>query len=422
MADLYSWNTSGAPGTFADSIFGTASQYAQKNLVPIAVDKMYHKEVQTKTFFNRVGMISGDTYQEGNAEVTVAGVPVIRKTDLTANAGDAIRMALRKNLGAGVNSGRVGSQQLVTYEQPFQFDDMLVKIGQWREGVATYGGINAQRYPFGTYAELEMSLLSDWSAQTQDTGILYALHYGFAPHLYRAYGAGTTVNSTSTLWCTKIKNYLIGNDKNFDTTRTVADIVGDGSMNLSAATFEVGETYCLQNKFDPISVNGQAFWVALVSAKGLLCLKQDATFRNAMQYAMQRGIDNPLFKTPDALLYSNTLIFSYEKVREIIAGKNPAGLSVSSNTITEADYTGIGGSVTASQLHQTYFLGANAIALAEGRFGMAEHIRSENDYNNIIGRAVDNTWGAARCDYVQSGGSTIDANQSALNIVNTLIF
>jgi len=77
--------------------------------------------------------------------------------------------------------------------------------------------------------------------------------------------------------------------------------------------------------------------------------------------------------------------------------------------------------VTYDKLHSSYFLGANAIALAEGQFSKAGRIRSENDYQNVIGRAIDSIWGAQRMDYVAPGGSTVDINQSLIKILNTVI-
>ena len=116
-------------------------------------------------------------------------------------------------------------------------------------------------------------------------------------------------------------------------------------------------------------------------------------------------------------------IFTYEKVASVIGGNNPAGLTVSNagasnSSITEAAYTGIGGGVASTSLHHTYALGANALALAEGRMRMGD--RREDDYQQFIGRDADNIWGAARMDWLQADG-TAGNNQGSAVFVNTIL-
>ena len=112
------------------------------------------------------------------------------------------------------------------------------------------------------------------------------------------------------------------------------------------------------------------------------------------------------------------MIYRYDKIRTILGGYNPAGLTVGSNEITEASYTGIGGGVAAANLHQTLFLGANAVALAEGSF-KTSLVRAENDYGNIIGRATDMIFGARRVKFVKEDASTY-TEQGMVKIVNTI--
>lgn len=219
-------------------------------------------------------------------------------------------------------------------------------------------------------------------------------------------------------------NTLFGNDDTMDTTRTIANLVGTGDDNIKGKTFAIGYNYCVENNFDPISVGGENYFVALVSTRALRVFRQDPTVTSALTYARERGINNPLFKAPNALLYENVLIFSYDKVRGVIGGYNPAGLTVSnagaSNaSITEAVYTGIGGGLASTELTHTYFLGANAIALAEGQMRMGQ--RTEDDFQNIIARDADNIWGAQRMDWLDAAGAN-PANQSSLVIVNSLKF
>ncbi len=415
MADLYS---QGAAFSFVDSQFGTsATSTGIKTNVPIITDLKYHKAVQVKTWWKQNGMISDDTFTEGDTETTKPGFPVIRKTQFQTTKGDTVKMHRRTNLAITNSVGKAGAFQIVNYEVGWDMNYKLVKIDQWRQAVLTVGAMNEQRNPVNeSFVQTEQDLLSDWSAQVEDSGLLAAQHYGWAYHLYRIYG---TTNCT----VTANVNTLYGNDSTLDTTRTIANIDGAGADNISARTFEIGELYCKQNFFDPISIGGNSYWVVLISGAAKLRLLRDPDFRQAMVYARERGVDNPLFRNNNPIIYSNRIIFEYEKVRTVAGGNNPTGLTVSNggasnSSITEAVYTGIGGGVAATLLHHTYFLGANALALAEGRMRMGD--RKEDDYGQFIGRDADNIWGAARLDWLDATGAN-PVNQSSLVMVNTLL-
>lgn len=403
---------------FVDSQFGTAATSTGiKVNVPEIVDLEYHKKVQDKTWFEQNGMIGPDSFREGSITATAAGYPVLRKTDFQGKKGDTIKMHQRTNLATTPNVGKVGGFQLTDAEVGWDLNYKLVKIEQWRQGVLTGAGMTEQRNPVSeSLVETEIDLLSDWGSSVIDSGILAALHYGHSYHLLRQYGTtNLTIGANS--------NTLIGNNQSYDTTRTVADLTGAGDDNVKALTIEIGATYCAENNFDPVNVGGSEYFVALMSPRALSFLFRDADFRAAHYYAATRGIDNPLFKSPNGIVYRNVIIFPYQKVKSVINGYNPAGLTVSNagatnSTITEAVYTGIGGGVSSTNLSHVYFLGANALSLAEGRMRMAE--RMEDDYGQLVGRAADNIWGATRMDWLDATGAAAN-NQSALTMVLTLV-
>jgi len=415
MADLYSQT---AQFSFVDSQFGTAATSTGiKVNVPIITDIKYHKKVQVKTFWKQKGLIGPDTYTEGNYELTTPGYPVIRKTDFQGKKGDTVKMHQRTNLAITPNVGKVGNNQIVNYETGWDLNYKLVKIEQWRQAVLTVGAMNEQRNPVDEpFVVTEDDLLSDWTAQVEDSGLLAALHYGWSYHMYRQYG-------TANITATANTNTVIGNDVTLTTTNTVAALTGAGNDNPSALTILLGERYMKENFFDPVKIQGDDYWVVLCTAAFISFLRRDDTFKQDFRFARERGIDNPLFKNAQAWVYSNCLLLEYEKVRTVLGGNNPAGLTVSNagannSSITEAVYTGIGGGVTSSQLHHTYFLGANALVLAEGRMRMAD--RKEDDYGQFIGRDADNIWGAARMDWLDANGAA-NNNVSSLCIINTLV-
>lgn len=404
-----------SPYTFVDSNFGTGSASNIKTLVPQVVDIKFHRVVQAKNWWKLNGMIGADTYSEGDGSETVGGVPVLRKSELNAQKGDVIKMGQSTNLSTSYNTGIVGGFQLVDSEVGWDMNHQYVKIEQWRQGVRTNLGMNDQRNPYMSFEEQELKLLSDWQAQQEDNGLTYALHYGYAPHLFRQYG-------TTNLPPLESVHTIIGNDITMTETNTVANLDGAGADNVKAKTFEIGFAYAVKSNFDLVDVGGEKYLLAFISPAARLALYQDDKFRRAAELARERGNDNPLFKYA-TFAYANVLIFTYQKIESLLAGYNPAGLTVSNtgaynSSITEASYTGIGGGLSASQLHQTYFVGANALCLAEGRMGMRERV--ENDYGIILGRAVDAIWGAKRADWLNEAENT-RTNQSSFKIINTLV-
>lgn len=398
---------------FVDSQYGSAANATGlKTLVNQVVDKNYHRTVQKKIGFQKWGWIGPDTYQDGDVFGTAPGYAILRKTDLQGQKGDVIKMGLVHALSVShISGGKVADAQLVDAESALDLSFCKVSIEEWRYGLRGNGGMNEQRFPYGSQADLFTSELEKASAENIDTSILYAAACGFAPHLFRVHGISNCVPTTPT-------NTLYGNDQTLDTTRTIADIVGAGTDNVKALTFEIGAAMAEQNDLDPLVIDGENLWGVLISAKAAMILMQDDRFRNAMLYAMERGKQNPLFRHV-TYLYNNCMIYTYDKIRTILGGNNPASLTVSNNAITEVAYTGIGGGVTSSQLHQTLFFGANSVALAEGKFS-TNLVRSESDYDHIIGRATSLIFGARRTRFTKED-TTTNTEQGLVKVVNTLI-
>jgi hypothetical protein len=411
MTEFYA-GTSASGSAFGDSQYGTAAATtAIMSLVNQVVDKKFHRQVQKKNIFAQKGLIGPDAYAEGDSSGTVAGYPIVRKTQLQSESGDVIKMGqLRTLVSDHKTGGKVLNANLIEHEKTFNFLNLKVSIERWREGVLTFAGMNRQRNPYGESLEaIEERLLSDWGGDKQDTSILYALHCGWSPHELRAYGTTKCPPSANA-------NLLVGNS--LTASRTVADLVADGSHNVCAETFEVGATFMEESDIDPVVVGGDKMYCSLISPRAAMYLLKDDRFRNAFLYARERSADNPLFKHAE-FVYNNVIIFKYDKIRTILSYFNPAGLTVASNEITEASYSGIGGGVQAADLHQTIFLGANAVALAEGPIKMGA--RTEDDYGNVIGRDIDMIFGARRADWGTETDATSITNQSSMIMLNTLI-
>lgn len=407
---------------YVDSQLGTGSATGgnPKVNVPVIYDRQYHRKAQSKVWWKVKGMIGGVTYAAGSLERTDPALPVMRHTEFQAQKGDTLIIHQEQPMTythTGTYS-MIGQSELINNEQGWGTNYQKVKIEEERAGLLTYGGMDRHRNPYDISTEgLMDEKLADWSANSFDTGITYAMHYGYAPHYFRTYGYGTVAPTA---------NYhtIYGNDITMTLSRTVADLTGAGDDNISPLTFDIAYSYAKQSNMDLVTINGGEYLVALVSPKGLLCLRQNEDFRDSVMYARERGITNPLFAQSDALLYGNCLIFEYDKIRSILGGYNPAGLTSANDgaynsSLTETAFTGIGGGLAYTDLHQTYFLGARALILAEGEMKTGI-VRNENDYGQIIGRAAHNIWGAKRNDWLDEAGAA-DNYANEIRIVNTII-
>jgi len=405
---------------YVDSQFGTGAASNPKVNVPVIYDRKYHRKAQTKVWWKKNGMIGGVTYAEGLLETTDPALPVMRHTEFNSQKGDTLIIHQEEPMTydhKGVETV-IGQTELINNEQSWGTNYQKIKIEEERAGLLTYGGMDRHRNPYDVSTEALMDeKLADWTANSVDTGLLYAMHYGYAPHYFRTYGYSTVAPAA---------NYhtLYGNDITYTLTRTIADIAGAGDDNLKPITFDIAYYYATQNNMDLVNIGGGQYLIALVSPKGLLCLRQNSDFRESVMLARERGISNPLFTQSDGLLYGNCLIFTYDKIRSILGGYDPALLTSSGDgTVTSAlvenTFTGIGGGVAYTDLHQTYFLGARALILAEGEMKTGI-VRNENDYGQIIGRGAHNIWNAKRNDWLAED-ATADNYANVIRIVNTII-
>ena len=332
---------------FVNSITGTGSNKNLKSLVPIVWDKLYHKQVQDKLFWKTKNLIGNDTFSEGSVTESASGYPVIRKTDLSKTSGDHIVMGQLRNLtvdpfhssssplsistfGGG---GQIGSRQLVDAEQSFDFYHKKVMIDRQREGVRTDLGMNKQRNPYKSLEEIETELLSDWSAQTEEKELWFALHWGQSPHVLRNIIPSDSYDLTSlpnyALRARMNVNTLVGHDETM-TTYTLSSSA-QTQMNtsdtdfatwrtnnkISPKTFEIISAFARKNNWDFVMIDGKQYICATISPQAELVLRNNSDFRQAAYYAAERGKNNPIFAKAD-YVFSDVIVYVHNAVNDII--------------------------------------------------------------------------------------------------------
>ena len=434
---------------FVNSLSGSAANKSIKSLVPIVHDRIYHKQVQDKIFWRSRGLIGDDAFSEGGVTQTLAGFPVIRKTELNRTPGDHIVMGQLRNLvidvfnKTGVGGGVTGSTQLVDKERDWDFYHKKVQIECHRDAVRTDKLMNAQRNPYKSLEEIEVELLSDGWAQMIDKSIFFALHWGQSPHFFRQLSTEAAVDPYDLVATPSAEvkarlnpNFLVGHDTTMTTYATSA--LAQTQMNtsdtdfatwrannkLSPTTFEIMSAYARKNNWDLVNVDGRQYIVAIISPQAELQLRTNSDFRQSARDALLRGMDNWIFKKAD-YVFADCLIYVHNAINDIVGANRADVLSGDAvggdSNIIELDVTEFvddASATVAGKICQIPFFGANAIALAESDMRMKSRI--EDDYGKILGRGVEHIYNCTRMDWFSealTGPTAVVANQSSGEIV-----
>lgn len=189
-----------------------------------------------------------------------SGLPIVRKTELTKEPGDTIRIAYTKQL---VGAGRTGEQVLEGYEEKLETDYCDVGIALLRH--ATRHQRTADERTIIDLAAREKTALAKWLAKKLDTDIF------------------TEAGDSAT-------NILYA-----DTTAVTEDDL-DGTDVLTTGVISRAKVMAEDLLFPPMTViNGVPYYGMVIQTYQAYDLKQDTVWQQAQREAMPPGMDNPLF-------------------------------------------------------------------------------------------------------------------------------
>lgn len=218
------------------------------------------------------------TYQEARAQMLWerytgpegSMMPVIRKTELLTNPGDAINIQQIRNLtGTGVTS----TTRLKGNEEKLVDRQVVLNPDWYRHAVADT--VRTSKRITDSFRGLAMNALSYWLAQKMDTSLWTA-----------ARATGSVGFEAST-----INNVFGGN-------ATTADTL-DSTDTFSVATIRKAATKLLALNATKIRTPdmpaGEGYFICFIHPYQAYSLKGDSEWINRYQYAGPKYPDNPLF-------------------------------------------------------------------------------------------------------------------------------
>jgi len=291
-------------------------------------DERLYRDIEKESYFSKFAGTGPDNI-------------VHTKTQLEKSKGDSVTFGLRMRLtGAGVTDNEIlegNEESLTTY-------DYSLALKQYRHGVRDDGALTRQRAMFNCTEEMR-DAIKTWGAEKLDQ-----LHFDAvltSPTKVAYYTTSYAVASAATAKAAMSASYPIV-PKLISFAKAYASGAGDRAIGVPIR---------------PVRVKGRDWYILLVNQEVAFDLKQNSTWQGAQQYAMDRGVDNPLF-TGALGAWDGVIVHEHENV--------------------DTDDDGGGSTV---HYAKCVLLGAQALCHAWGK--RMTTVQKSFDYDNEIGIAVD---------------------------------
>ena len=285
------------------------------------------------------------------------------RTDLTREPGDTVVFPTVRNLvGAGVTGNAVleGNEELLNARSLNVVVSVIrhaVAVSQWDEQKSVIDLLQAGKQVLKNWAanKLRSDIITSLGAITADGNV--QISYGAASAAQR--NTWLVNNSDRVLFGASKSN----NTGVYATSLTNIDNTAD-KMNAAQITLAKRMARTASPKIRPIRINNDEEWYVLfVPSLVFRDLMLDTTIINSLQYAWNRGSDNPLFTAGD-IIYDGVI------VREI-------------PELPTVPDVGAGGTVDAGA---SYLCGAQAIGIAWAQRTKA--ITNQRDYGYFNGVGI----------------------------------
>ena len=315
------------------------------------------------------------------------------QTDLTRKPGDSVVFPTVRNLvGAGVTGNTVleGNEEILNARSLKVAVSVIrhaVAVSQWDEQKSVIDLLMAAKQVLKNWAmnKLRNDIILSLGAITADGDV--QISYGAATAAQR--NTWLVNNSDRVLFGASKSN----NTGVYATSLTNIDNTAD-KMNGAQITLAKRLARTATPKIRPIRINGDEEWFVLfVPSLVYRDLMLDPVIINALQYAWNRGSDNPLFTAGD-IIYDGVII------REI-------------PEMPTVPDVGAGGTVDAGA---SYLCGAQAIGIAWAQ--RTKVITNERDYGFFSGTGVQEIRGVAKLRF--GVDPTVDQTKPVDNGVFTI--
>lgn len=214
------------------------------------------------------------------------------KENLMKAKGDQITLGL----AAGLKSqGVIGEAAMEGNEEAMIFRDYSVTLQQYKNAVRLNGSLTAQRTAFDMKDEARPSLTT-WLAQFVENKLFNALNS------IDGVDYATSTSTQRNTWLTNnADRVLFGNAKANNASNVHAssllnvDTTNDG-LSTDVISLAKRMAQLADPKIRPIKLeNGEEWYVMFVHNLCARDLKATTNWKQAQQYAQNRGMDNPLF-------------------------------------------------------------------------------------------------------------------------------
>ena len=271
---------------------------------------------------------------------TQMGAMIQVREDLTRKPGDTVVFpSVRRLVGAGVT----GDTVLEGNEEILNARSLNLTVSAFRHAVAV-SDWDEQKSVIDL-REAAREALMVWELEKMRNDIISSLEAMTADgNIQVSYGAATAAQR-NTWMVNNADRVLFGNSK----SNAVSGVMATALATISAATGKMtAATVTLAKRIArtanprirPISVNDDEEWfVFFMPSLPFRDLMQDPVIINTLQYAWDRGRDNPLFTAGD-ILYNGVIIREIPEM-PVIPGAGAGGIDVAMSAFCGAQALGV---------------------------------------------------------------------------------
>jgi N4-gp56 family major capsid protein len=271
---------------------------------------------------------------------TATGSLIQVREDLTRKAGDTVVFpAMRRLVGAGV----AGNTVLEGNEEILNLRSMNLVVSAFRHAVAVSDW--DEQKSVVDLREAAREALMTWELEKMRTDIISSLGAMTADgNVQVSYGAATAAQR-NTWMVNNADRVLFGHQK----ANAVSGVMATALLTLaspgdrmSAAILTLAKRMArtANPRIRPITVNDDEEWyVCFMPSLVFRDLLLDTTITNALQYAWNRGSDNPLFTGGD-LIYDGIIIREIPELG-VITGAGAGGVDVAASFLCGAQALGV---------------------------------------------------------------------------------
>ena len=300
---------------------------ARQGLTPLIWDSDFFTEYVRKNQFARyMGTTMGSMIQV--------------REDLTRKAGDTVVFpTVRRLVGAGVT----GNVVLEGNEEILNARSLNLVVSAFRHAVAV-SEWDEQKSVIDL-REAAREALMIWELEKMRNDIITSLEAMTADGNVQISYAAATAGQRNTWMVNNADRVLFGNSKANASSGVMATALltisaATGKMTAATVTLAKRIARTASPRIRPISVNDDEEWfVMFMPSLPFRDLMQDPVIINSLQYAWDRGRDNPLFTAGD-ILYNGVIIREVPEM-PVIAGAGAAGIDVAASCLCGAQALGI---------------------------------------------------------------------------------